>query len=208
MKQLFLTSSANVVLADIVKYLPLRPSEYNFAFITTAAETKEGEHPWVTSDKNKMIELGFNIDEFSITDMDLVSLEEKMKNKNGIFVCGGNPLYLLDQMIKTGFEKILLDKIENGTIYIGSSAGSMIFGNNLDLLNTLDLKTKVLDLKSDGLNTIDLNIFPHWGTKDMRDIYYNGFDILYNKENLKLIFLQDNQYIHFNGDNYVINQVN
>jgi len=44
MKQLFLTSSANVVLADITKYLPLKPNEYNFAFINTAAEPEEGEH--------------------------------------------------------------------------------------------------------------------------------------------------------------------
>lgn len=44
MKQLFLTSSANEVISDIIKYLPLKPSEYNVAFINTAAEIEEGDH--------------------------------------------------------------------------------------------------------------------------------------------------------------------
>ena len=44
MRQLFLTSSANTVLEDILKYLPLKPEEYNFAFINTASEVNEGDH--------------------------------------------------------------------------------------------------------------------------------------------------------------------
>jgi hypothetical protein len=40
----------------------------------------------------------------------------------------------------------------------------------------------------------------------MKDLYYNGFDALYNR-NSKLVFLRDNQYVYFNGDNYIINQI-
>lgn len=161
MKQLFLTSSAEIVLADIVKHLPLKPNKYNFAFINTAVETREGIHTSLINDRNKLIELGFNIDEFSITGMNFSELEEKMKSKNGIFLCGGNPLHLLDQMIKTGFDKILLNSLEKGIICIGSSAGSMIFGNNLYLANELDTKSTAPDLKSNGFNILDLTIFPH-----------------------------------------------
>jgi len=160
MEQLFLTSNASKVLSDIVKHLPLKPSEYNFAFINTATETRE-EHTCVINDKNKMVELGFNVDEFSITGMNLAEIKEKMKDKNGVFLCGGNPLHLLDQMIKTGFDKVLLDRIEKGLVCIGSSAGSMIFGNDLDLANVLDAKSTAPDLKSNGFKILDLVIFPH-----------------------------------------------
>jgi len=44
MKQLFLASSANSVIKDIIKKLEKATSEYNVAFINTAAEAEEGEH--------------------------------------------------------------------------------------------------------------------------------------------------------------------
>lgn len=207
MKQLFLTSSANTVLEDILKYLPLKPKEYNFAFINTAAEVEEGEHWWVAADKNKMIELGFEIDEFSITGMNLLEIEEKLKDKNGIFMCGGNRFYLLDQIIKTGFDKVLLDRIENGLIYIGSSAGSMILGDNLDLVATTDDKTKASDLNSNGLKYIDLIIQPHWGDDSLKKEYFDFFNDVYDI-NAKVVLIRNNQYVYFNGDNYLINQVN
>jgi len=207
MKQLFLTSSANAVLGDILKYLPLKPEEYNFAFINTASEVSGGDHWWVTADKNKMVELGFKIEEFSITGMNSQEIEERLKDKNGIFMCGGNPFYLLDQIIKTGFDKILLDRIEKGLVYIGSSAGSMILGDNLDLVATMEDKTKAPDLNSNGLKYIDLVIQPHWGDESLKEEYFNFFNNMYNT-NTKLVLIRNNQYVYFNGDNYLINQVN
>jgi len=151
--------------------------------------------------------LGFNVDEFSITNKTISELKQKLQDKNGIFMCGGNRFYLLNQMIKTGFDKILLDKIEKGLIYIGSSAGSMILGDNLNLVATTDDKMKASDLNSNGLKYIDLVIQPHWGDESLKDEYFKFFNNMYNV-NAKLILLRNNQYIYFNGDNYIINQVN
>jgi len=149
--------------------------------------------------------LGFNVDEFSITNKTISELEQKLQDKNGIFMCGGNTFYLLDQIIKTGFDKILINKINQGAIYIGSSAGSIILGNHVDL--AFDDNTICPDLKSNGLGIIDIAIKPHWGSELSKDSYIDNLDMLYNV-NTKLILLRDNQYVYFNGDNYIINQVN
>lgn len=40
------------------------------AFINTTAEAKQNDHFWVRNEKDKFIELGFLVGEFSITNMD------------------------------------------------------------------------------------------------------------------------------------------
>ena len=195
-----------MVLEDVVKHLPLKPSGYKLAFITTAAEVEDGDHWWVTADKDKLIELGFDVDEFSITGMNFSQLEEKMKDKNGIFVCGGNTFYLLDQVIKTGFDKIIRKKIEDGCPYIGSSAGSMIVGRRIDLASTLDDSSKAPNLKSDGLGIVDFVVLPHWGSEDFKDKYNKGFAAIYT-EDVEVVILNNKQYLYVENDIYRIENV-
>lgn len=206
MRQLFLTSSVDMVLDDIVKNLSQTPEKYKLAFINTASEVEEGDHWWVTADRNKLVKLGFNVDEFSITDMDQGSIEEKLKDKNGIFVCGGNTFYLLDQIIKTGFDKVLKGKIDEGYIYIGSSAGSMIVGKRVDLVSTIDDRSKAPGLKSGGLELVDFALLPHWGNSDFKEEYRLGFDSMYC-EDVKIIPLSNNQYLFVQDDNFRLIQV-
>ncbi len=188
-----------MVLEDVVKHLHQKPNFYKLAFITTASEVEDGEHWWVTADKEKLIKLGFDVDEFSITGMDTSQLEEKMKGKNGIFVCGGNTFYLLDQTVKTGFDKILKKKIADGCLYIGSSAGSMIVGKRIDLVSKIDDRSKAPDLKSDGLEIVDFAILPHWGSSDFKVEYGKSFDTIY-VEDVEVILLNNKQYLYIDGD--------
>lgn len=206
MKQIFLASSANTVLANIVKKLLNPPEFYNLAFITTAAEIYPGKHPWVNSDKIALEKCGFKLEEFSLTNMSTLELVEKLKDKNGIFMCGGNQFHLLNQLIKTGFDKIIKRKIEEGILYMGSSAGSMIMGINIHLSSRTKDRLVAPDLQSDGLGIIDFAILPHWGSKDLRNEYSQGFNTMY-VENIKLLPLSDKQYIHIIDNNYKIEQI-
>ena len=206
MKQIFLTSSADQVLPDIVKNIPQTPTSYNLAFITTASEVETGDHWWITADKNKLVKLGFSVDEFSITGMTQNSIEDRLKDKNGIFVCGGNTFYLLDQVIKTGFDQILQTKINEDILYIGSSAGSMIIGKRIDLVSTIDDRSKAPDLKSNGLGIIDIALLPHWGSSSFKQEYNKGFDSMYVKD-VKIIPISDNQYLFVQGNKFQLIQV-
>ncbi|MCX6726723.1 MAG: Type 1 glutamine amidotransferase-like domain-containing protein [Candidatus Shapirobacteria bacterium] len=203
---LFLTSSANEVMTDVVRHLPLKPSEYNVAFINTAAEPEPGDHWWVSADKKSLTDLGFNVDEFTITGLNSSQIEEKLLDKNLIFVAGGNTFYLLDQTIKNGFDQILKRKISEGIVYIGSSAGSMIVGKRIDLVCTIDDKSKAPNLKSDGLGIVDLALLPHWGSPDFKKEYGDGFSDMYC-ENVKIIPLSNKQYLWVNGINLQLVQI-
>ncbi|MFA7301608.1 MAG: Type 1 glutamine amidotransferase-like domain-containing protein [Candidatus Shapirobacteria bacterium] len=196
MSQIFLTASANEVMGDLVIHLPLSPNNYKVAFIPTAAEAEDGDHWWLDVDKNKLIELGFEVEEFSITGMKPEDIEIKLADKQVIFMAGGNTFHLLDQVIKTGFDKILQRKLNDGIIYIGSSAGSMIMGKRIDLVKTIDDQSKAPDLKSNGLEIVDYALLPHWGDPKIREEYMAGFNDMY-VENLKIIPISNKQYLWF-----------
>ncbi|HOR02209.1 MAG TPA: Type 1 glutamine amidotransferase-like domain-containing protein [Candidatus Woesebacteria bacterium] len=207
MRQFFLTSAANYVLSDIVKNLPMSSNKYNVAFIPTASEVYNEDTQWVDNDRNALIKMGFNLKtEFSITGLKKEEIITKLENINLIFVCGGNPFYLLDQVIKSGFDEILKDKTNPDTIYIGSSAGSMIIGDHIDLVSTADEVSKALQLKSKGLKIIDLAILPHWGNQELYEEYKSEFNKFYI-ENIKIVPLTNYQYLKVINNNYEIIQV-
>lgn len=205
MTQLFLASSGDYVLDDIVKHLPKKPEEYQLAFINTAAEVEDGDHWWVKKEKEKLLSAGFQTDEFSVTGLSKEELDSKMAGKNGIYICGGNTYYLLDQVIKSDFDQFLRKWIENGKLYLGSSAGSQIIGVDIDLIPS-DEATKAPDLKSKGLGIVDLSIVPHWGSRDFKDEYLTSISSLY-RDNTKIILLSNSQYLHVQGEAYSISQV-
>lgn len=202
MKQLFLTSASDYVIEDLIKHLSKKPAELNLVFINTAAEVEEGDHWWVKVEREKLLEVGFNVDEFSITGMTKENILKKLKNKQVIYFCGGNTLYLLDQVIKTGCDEILRDKINNGIIYIGSSAGSMIVGKRIDLISTIDEKSKAPDLKSTGLGIVDLCVLPHWGSKEFKEEYLDGIKNMY-AEGVKIVPITNKQYVFVEDNNKI-----
>jgi len=206
MKQLFLTSASDYVIEDIVKKLPSELLGTNVAFINTASEIEGGDLWWVRAEKDGLVKVGFNVDEFSITGMSKDEIENRLKDKQIIYFCGGNTFYLLDQVIKTGCEQIIKDKIENGVIYIGSSAGSMIVGTRIDLVSTIDDESKAPDLKSTGLGIVDLSILPHWGSSEFKEGYLSGVGAMYT-EGVKIVPLTNQQYLWVKDDTLELIQV-
>ncbi|MFA6007381.1 MAG: Type 1 glutamine amidotransferase-like domain-containing protein [Candidatus Shapirobacteria bacterium] len=206
MLQLFLTSASDFVMDDIVTKLPKSPAEYNVAFINTAAEVEEGDHWWLRAEKDKLISAGFNVDEFSITGLSKDEIETKLADKQVIYFCGGNTFYLLDQVIKTGCDEIIKRKLNEGVIYIGSSAGSMIVGLRIDLVSKIDDPTTAPNLNSTGLGIVDIAILPHWGSTEFREGYVKSIESMYT-EGVKILPLTNNQYLWINGDSMKIVQV-
>ncbi|MBU1118183.1 Type 1 glutamine amidotransferase-like domain-containing protein [Patescibacteria group bacterium] len=206
MKQFFLTSSGDAVIDDIVNKLPKPPQELNLAFINTAAEVEKEDLWWLRAEKEKLIDVGFNVDEFSIKGMTKNEIENRLKDKQIMYFCGGNTFYLLDQVIKTGCDEIIKDKIDQGVIYIGSSAGSIIVGKRVDVVSAIDDRSKAPDLKSNGLALIDLTVLPHWGSSIFHDGYLKGFEAIF-AEGMKIVPLTNQQYIWIKDDITQIVQV-
>ena len=78
------------------------------------------------------------------TQIRLMNVEE-LSQYDTIVFCGGNASVLLNEVNRTGFSKPLKQAIENGLVYLGISAGSMIAAGNF----------------ADGLGYLTNPLIPH-----------------------------------------------
>lgn len=204
MKHLFLTSSVHAVAHDIARRVNLSKTN-KLVFIDTAAEPETGDKTWLKNDRQALVDAGFGVTDYTITGKTLTELKKDLKNYDYIYLSGGNTLYLLQQSQKSGFISLVKDLIlREGKIYIGTSAGSIITGPRCP--DYLLSKKEMREIKNKkGYGFVNFTVVPHWGSEDFRDLYLKGrLEIAYNANQVSLILLTDNQYIHVVDDYYEI----
>ena len=202
MKKLFLTSSVHAVAHDIGKRLDLT-SNNKLVFITTASEPKSGDKTWLKNDRQALVNTGFEVSDYTITGKNLNQLTDDLNDYDFIYLSGGDTFYLLKQSHKSGFFILIQDLVyKEGKTYIGTSAGSIITGPKCpDYLLDQDEVFGIEDQK--GYGFVNFTILPHWGSEDFKNKYLKGrLEIAYKKDQIPLITLTDNQYIHIQGDKY------
>ena len=132
-------------------------------YITTAYDGEEGDDKlWMDEEYKTIIDLGIN--ESNITEYKIGN-EINIDDFDIIYMMGGNTFYLLDVIRKTGFDKVIVDFINKGKIYIGSSAGSEILGNSIDVALGYD-ENNVNMIDFTGLKIVDALIVPHSNRKE------------------------------------------
>ncbi len=200
MKKLFLSSSINFVASDIAKKIG-DVSKLKGVFISTAAEVEDGDLQWLKDDRQGLIDAGFSLFDYTITGKQHDEIEGDLQDVDFIHVNGGNTFYLLLQARKSGFDRFVRKAVEEGKIYSGSSAGSMIASPNIEIANTIESKIYEEELKTfEGFGITDVITFPHWGSDSFKEFYLNHrLDAAYKKGN-KIILLNDDQYVFVEGE--------
>ena len=84
---------------------------------------------------------------------------EALKNAEGIFTGGGNTFLLVTQLYKHNLMSILRDCVNNGTPYLGTSAGSNICGLTMETTNDMPI---VYPPSFKTLGLVPFNINPHY----------------------------------------------
>ena len=131
------------------------------AFVPTAADLYI-EKPWVETDRQKIIDLGFQVEDVDIKQFSEAELRRKLLSKDIIFVTGGTTTYLLEKARQSGFDMIIKDLVKKGVIYIGSSAGSVLAGPNIEVDRIYDHRHLGKELGSyEGLGLVDIVVLPH-----------------------------------------------
>ena len=132
-------------------------------YVTTASDGEEDDDKlWMDEEYKTIVDLGIN--ESNIIEYKIGN-DINIDDFDIIYMMGGNTFYLLEVIRKTGFDKIIADFINNGKIYIGSSAGSIILGNSIDVALGYD-ENNVNMTDYTGLKIIDALIVPHSNRKE------------------------------------------
>lgn len=204
MSELYLTSSANFVAQSIATQMGGVPRN-SLVFITTATEVEEGDLTWLDDDRNALIDAGFDVTDYTITHKTEAQLVEDLSDYDTICLSGGNTFYLLEKIQQSGFKQVVHDLVTEGTIYIGTSAGSVVAGPDIYPTYKIDSLEKAPNLQGHtGLELVDFVVLPHWGSSHFKDLYLNHrLEHTYTNDH-KLILLTDHQYIHVQGDYYRI----
>lgn len=162
MKLLLASTFANV--ADkLLELVADKPENITVAFIATAADVYENKS-FVDLDRNKLKEMGFKIKEISLQSKNADELKREVSGCGVIFVAGGNTFYLLQEVRKSGFDTVITDLVDTDTVYVGSSAGSVLVAPDIGLVSTFDDPADAPELKDyKGLDLVDYVVLPHYG---------------------------------------------
>lgn len=158
--RLFLASSFADV-ASIFEQFEGNLSGKSVTFIPTASIVEKIVF-YVGSGKKALEKLGLTIDELEISTATKEEIVKKLASNDYIYVTGGNSFFLLQEVKKSGADKIIIDQVNAGKLYIGESAGAMITSPNIEYAGAMDSVKKAPGLKDfDSLGLVDFYPVPH-----------------------------------------------
>lgn len=161
MKKLFLASSFADV-TNIFEQFAGNLSGKSVTFIPTASIVEQVIF-YVDSGKKALEKLGLIVDELEISIATEEEVARKLIKNDYIYVSGGNTFFLLQEMKKKGADKIIIDQVNAGKLYIGESAGAMVASKNVNYASAMDSVKKALELKDfDSLGLVDFYPVPHY----------------------------------------------
>lgn len=138
------------------------------AFIPTAS-LHEGYTGYVRSARKLFKKLGSQITELDISIVPYSTTKEVLENSDIIYFTGGNSFFLIDQLRKTGTDKLLKQELAKGKLMIGESAGAIVCAPTITYIEQMDKKPKNYSQEDDaGLNLIDFYVLPHYLTMPYR----------------------------------------
>jgi dipeptidase E len=133
------------------------------AIITTASEDKEGNE-FALLTHSQLSQMGFGQVEFFDIEK---RYARELLDFDLIYVNGGNTYYLLDWTKKSGFDDVVKEFLKKGGLYVGASAGSLIAGISIEVLNFVGGDENFVGLKDfSAIGLIDKAIVPHYTDGD------------------------------------------
>ena len=109
-------------------------SEMKIGYVTTASKVTR-DSTFFEKVENTISENGYSFEKFDIEDKSKDEMLNFFKNKNVIHVEGGNTFYLLKAIRESGFAEVLKELLNEGKIYIGTSAGAYIMCPTIEVAN-------------------------------------------------------------------------
>src|SRR3989344_6081088 len=165
MMRLYLASEAKH--PDSVKKLEKFAGGFQSKKITDSPTAANGEQAFGDWRKNsetwQLVQtLGAKVSAVQLEDYKNSSVIKLLKSKDIIWFAGGACSYLMYWILRCGINKYLPEILASGTIYVGSSAGSMITAKTLDVAEWYPGEPEIGSHYLPGLGLVDFDIFPHY----------------------------------------------
>ena len=178
----------------------------NVVFVPTASLAEPGDHSWFVADLNRLYGLGWR--EFDILELNGLPRQmvlDRLMHADVIYVEGGSHYHLARSITGNGLADGLLHALED-RVYVGVSAGSMIFSRNLNE-HSADIIGDTADLHVLGATTLDppLGLFdwylkPHLYSPDFPERGDEWADRIAAQADFPIYFIDDETAIRVDGD--------
>lgn len=161
MKKLFLTS----VFAKTAKEFKKFYGETNgksAVLIPTAAKAEGGSSIYIRKQRRVLERLGLNICVLDISAAGSNEISAKLQNSDIIYIGGGNTFYLLQELKRSGADKLIKKQVLLGKAYIGESAGAVVAAPCIDYIEDMDKRDAAPNLRDcSALGLVDFYPLPH-----------------------------------------------
>jgi dipeptidase E len=207
-RRMLLTSAGirNEVLRSALAGLVGRPfGRAAVAVIPTASAAAPGDHGWLIENLNRLHGLGWR--EFNVVELNGLPgrmVLERLRRADVIYVEGGNPYYLAHSIIANGLAEEMAAVIES-KVYVGVSAGSMIFSRNLSA-QTAKAFAEHDDLRILGeaparspFGLFDWYVMPHLNSPSLPYGTLRWFDKAVSKLDFPVYALDDDSAVRVRG---------
>ena len=174
-------------MGHVKNFLDKKTESKKILFVPTATNVDEYKK-YIHLTKKVFEDFGYEVENFDISVYSEKAAKEKISGAKIIFISGGNTFYLLQELKKKNLISYLKEKIENGLLYIGESAGSVITAPNIEYADIVDDKTLATELNDyTGLNLVDFYIVPHFEEEPFVESSRKVVELYKNRLDLKLI---------------------
>lgn len=198
MKKLILVSMLYQV-TDLVRKVEPELAGKTVTYIPTAGIVEEIDG-MIENETNTLQSLGLKVDVLDVSSASYESIVSALTKNDIIFVGGGNTFYLLQELRRSGADKIVAQEVNKGKLYIGESAGAVIACPDIGYCSGMDSPEKAPDLTDyTGLGLVDFYIVPHIGNEEMGEAAKKAVEEYNSRLDLKII--TDRQVIQVDGEN-------
>jgi dipeptidase E len=180
--------------------------EAHVVYIPTASVAEPGDHSWMVADLNRLYGLGWRgFDVLELNGLPQQLVLDRLRHADVVYVEGGNHYHLARSITGNGLAEGFLEALES-RVYVGVSAGSMIFSKQLDE-HSADVIGDAEDLHILGATTLqppfglfDWYLKPHLYSPDFPDRDDAWAEAIAAKADFPIYFIDDETAIRVDGD--------
>lgn len=169
----------------------------SIAYIPTAANGEEAFGSWKENSSTYQLvqTLGAKISPIQLEDYKNSTVINDLMNKDILWFAGGYPGYLMYWIRRCELDKALPELLKT-SLYVGSSAGSMITSPSLGTAEWFFSESEPGASSIPGLGLVDFEIYPHYAENNLEYIKanYKGKK-LYLLKNGEEIIVEDEKVI-------------